>query len=101
MESKLREFGNYLLSVCDENNKDCYYNIKGTLIDVPDYLIPQVIKSFREEDDNENQIIVENDVEIIKRSQLKEWEYVYGIDLSNVEVKNKVLEYLNELLTFR
>jgi hypothetical protein len=101
MENKLREFGNYLISVYDNSKEEYYYNIKGSLIDVPDYLIPQVLKSFREEDEAENQIIIENEVEVVKKSQLKEFEFVYGIDVNNEEVKNKVLEYLNELLQYK
>ena len=98
---KLREFGNYLLSVCDKSNEEYYYNINGTLINLPEFLLKQVINSFREENEAENQIVVENEVEVVKKSQLKEWEYIYGLDLSNEEVKNKVLEYLNELLEYK
>ena len=98
---KLIEFGNYLISVCDKSNEKYYYNIKGSLIDVPEFLLKQVLNSFREENEAENQIVIENEVEVIKKSQLKEWEYVYGVDLSNEEIKNKVLEYLNDLLQIK
>ena len=100
---KIREFGNYLLTVYDKSNEEYYYNIKGSLIDVPDFLIPQVLRSLRPEDENENKSVVEldeNNVEKIvhKKSQLYEFAFIFGIDYSNTEVKNKVLEYLNELL---
>ena len=103
MENKLRELGNYLLTVYDKSNEEYYYNIKGSLIDVPEFLIPQVLRSLRLEDENENKSVVEldeNNVEKIvhKKSQLNEIAFIFGIDYSNTEVKNKVLEYLNELL---
>ena len=40
MENKLREFGNYLLSVYDKSNEEALLNINGTLINLPDFLIP-------------------------------------------------------------
>ena len=95
IKNKLIELGNYLIENCDKSNEEYYYNIKGSLIDLPEFLIPQVLNSLRPEDDNENQIITENGVEVIKRSILYEWSYVYGVDLANIEVKNKLLEYLN------
>ena len=49
IKNQLIELGNYLITVCDKSNEEYYYNIKGSLIDVPDFLIPQVIRSFREE----------------------------------------------------
>ena len=101
IKNKLIELGNYLISVCDKSNEEYYYNIKGSLIDLPEFLIPQVLNSLREENETENQIVIENEIEVIKRSQLNEWAVVYGIDYSNVEVNNKLLEYLNELLEFK
>ena len=106
MENKLREFGNYLLTIYDKSNEEYYYNIKGSLIDVPDYLIPQVLKSLREEKEDENKSVVEideNNVEqnINKKSQLSEWAYVYGLNLNDQEVKEKLNEYLNDLLLYK
>lgn len=93
IKNKLVELGNYLILHCDKSNEEYYYNIKGSLIDLPDFLIPQVLNTLREENENEN---VDG-----KKSQLVEWAIVYGLDLSNEEVKNKTLEYLNELLEFK
>lgn len=93
IHNKLVELGNYLISVCDKSNEEYYYNIKGSLIDLPEFLIPQVLNSIREENENEN---IDG-----KKSQLNEWAFVYGLDLSNEEVKNKTLEYLNELLSYK
>jgi hypothetical protein len=98
IKNKLIELGNYLIIHCDKSKEEYYYNIKGSLIDLPDFLIPQVLNSLRVENETENQTIIENEVEVVKRSQLNEWGSVYGVDLSNEEVKNKLLEYLNELL---
>jgi len=63
------------------------------LIDLPEFLIPQVLNTLREENESEN---VED-----KKSQLFEWSYIYGIDISNEEVKNKLNKYLIELLEFK
>ena len=93
IKNKLVELGNYLILHCDKSKDEYYYNIKGSLIDLPDFLIPQVLNTLREENENEN---VED-----RKSQLNEWAFVYGLDLSNVEIKNKTLEYLNELLEFK
>jgi len=76
------------------------------LIDLPEFLIPQVLNILRPENENENVNITkldENNVEIniVKKSQLNEWAFVYGLDLSDEEVKNNVLEYLNELLSYK
>ena len=101
IKNKLIELGNYLIKNYDKSNEKYYYNIKGTLIDLPEFLIPQVLNLLREENDNENQTVIENEIEVVKKSQLFEWSYIYGIDLSNLEVKNKLNEYLNELLEFK
>jgi len=93
IKNKLIELGNYLISICDKSNEEYYYNIKGSLIDLPDFLIPQVLNSLREENENEN---IDD-----KKSQLNEWAFVYGVDLSDLEIKNKLLEYLNELLEYK
>jgi hypothetical protein len=95
IKNKLVELGNYLISVCDKSKEEYYYNIKGSLIDLPEFLIPQVLNSLRVENEDENQTVIENEVEVIKKSQLYEWAFVYGVDLSKEEVKNKLLEYLN------
>lgn len=93
MINKVREFGNYLLTIYDQSNEEFYYNIKGSLIDVPEFLIPQVLRSFRQEDDTENT----DDT----KSQLYEWGFVYGLDLNNDEIKTKLLEYLNDFLNIK
>ena len=98
IKNKLVELGNYLIENCDKSNEEYYYNIKGSLVDLPEFLIPQVLNSLREENDNEN---IENEVEVIKKSKLNEWAFIYGVDLSNEEVKNKLLEYLNQLLELK
>jgi hypothetical protein len=97
----LKELGNYLISVCDKNKQEYYYNIKGSLIDLPEYIIPQVLSTLRPENENENQIVIENGVEVVKKSQLNEWAFIYGLDLSNEEVKNNLNNYLNELLMYK
>ena len=92
IKNKLIELGNYLLENYDKSNEEFYYNIKG-LIDLPEFLIPQVLNLLREENEDEN---IDG-----KKSQLGEWIYVYGVDLIDEEVKNKLLEYLNELLELK
>ncbi len=99
--NKVNEFSNYLLTVYDKSNNDALININGVLVNSPDFNKKQFISSLRVENENENQTIIENEIEIIKRSQLKEFEFIFGLDLSNEEVKNKVLEYLNNLLELK
>ena len=89
IKNKFVELGNYLISVCDKSNEEYYYNIKGSLIDLPEFLIPQVLNTLREENENED------------KSQLTEWAFVYGLDLSNEEIKNKTLDFLNQLLEYK
>ncbi len=101
IHNKLKYLGKYLLSVCDKSNEEYYYNIKGSLIELPEFLIPQVLNSLRPEDETENQTVIENEIEVVKKSQLNEWAYIYGLDLSNQEVKNTLNVYLNELLELR
>ena len=40
-------------------------------------------------------------MEVVKKSQLNEWAFIYGLDLSNEEVKNNLNNYLNELLMYK
>ena len=101
IHNKLKDLGKYLLSVCDNTNQEFIYNIKGSFIELPEFLIPQVLNSLRPEDETEN---VDEDTTLgipKRRSQLNEWAFVYAVDLSNQEVKNTLNIYLNELLGFK
>ena len=91
--NKVNEFRDYCLSIYDTSNEEALININGLLVNSPDFIKAQFVRSLRAEDENEN---VDG-----KISQLKEFEHIFGLDLNNVEVKNKVLEYLNQLLEFK
>ena len=39
IKNKLIELGNYLLENYDKSNEEFYFNIKGSLIDVPEFLV--------------------------------------------------------------
>ena len=69
--NKLRELGNYMYSVNEDKEKE--YLIKAILFNDDLYYLVFLIKMFRPEDESENQIVIENDVEIIKRSQVNEF----------------------------
>ena len=96
--NKLKELGNYMYTVNEDKEKE--YLIKAILFnDDLNYLV-FLIKMFRPEDENENQIVVENEIEVIKRSQVNEFINTFGL-LNNQEVKIKLNEYLNQLLEFK
>ncbi len=86
-------------------NKEKEYLIKAILFnDDINYLL-YLLKLFRPEDENENQSIIEldeNNVEktVIKYSQVNELINTFGL-INNEEVKNKILEYLNDLLLYK
>ena len=96
MENKVIEFGNYLLSINIDETKKMY--IEGSIINHPDKLL--LIKLFREEDESENKIDIENDVEVNKYSQVNQFINDLGL-INNEDTKNKVLEYLNILLEYK
>jgi hypothetical protein len=100
---KFRELGDYMYLV--NENKEKEYLIKAILFnDDINYLL-YLLKLFRPEDENENQSIIEldeNNVEktVIKYSQVNELINTFGL-INNEEVKNKILEYLNDLLLYK
>lgn len=96
MENKVIEFGNYLLSINIDETKKMY--IEGSIINHPDKLL--LIKLFREEDESENKIVIENDVEVNKYSQVNQFINDLGL-INNEDTKNKILEYLNSLLEYK
>ena len=96
MENKVLEFGNYLLSINNDETKKIL--IEGSIINHPNKL--SLINMFRAEDENENKKVVENDIEVKYYSQVNEFIDVFGLE-NNEEVKNKVLEYLNDLLQYK
>ena len=93
LNSFLSGSSTFLISIYDKSNDEALLNINGILVNSPDFIKAQFVRSLRVEDENEN---VDN-----KRSQLKEFEYIFGLDLNNVEVKNKLLEYLNDLILLK
>ena len=47
IKNKLIELGNYLISVCDKSKEQYYYNIKGKLIDLPEFFNSSSIKFIK------------------------------------------------------
>lgn len=98
---KFNEFGNYLLSVNNDENKKIY--IYGSVIDHPSKEF--LLKILRPEDENENKIIIDKDVngndqQVQKYSQVNEWINIFGLK-NDKETKQKLNEYLNELLKLK
>lgn len=101
MENKVLEFGNYLLSVNNDESKKVFIN--GSIINHPDKL--WLIKMFRPEDETENKTVIEkdkdgNDIDVKKYSQINIWINIFGLN-NNEEVKNKLKEYLDYFISVK
>lgn len=101
MEKLINDFGNYMISVQINKNKEFF--IKGSIINHPNK--NELIKYFRPEDETENkieEITLPNGTKKtnVCYSQIKEWINVLELH-DNEEVKNKLKEYLNQLLKFK
>ena len=102
MNLKIEEFGNYLLSINNDEEKKTFIN--GSIINHPGKLF--LLKCcFRMEDETENKSEIVKDDEglekiIHKYSQLNEWINIYGL-IDNEENKLKLNQYLNELLLLK
>ena len=76
--NKLNEFGNYLLTINNDENKKLFINDILIKCRYQDGLVS--IKCMRQESDDEN-------------SQLNEWISIYGLE-DNEENRTKLKEYL-------
>ena len=99
----VNEFGNYLLSVQNEN-KESEFLIYGSVINHPDK--KTLVNMFRIEFDDENNQTREIELTdgtkktINKCSQIMEWIYCFNLK-NNEETKNKLKDYLNKLLSYK
>ena len=100
----INQFSNFLL----ENNiiEEKKHYIYGFFIDSPYFTRVNFIKSLREENDLDNKTVVElndknEEITVIKYSQVNELIDLFGLKKEDEEVKNKVLEYLNILLEYK
>ena len=104
MESLFNEFVDYLQSnsISDEGKR----NIKGILIESPDFIKVNFVRFLRPDNETENKSIVEKDISgnevIIHRySQINELLKSFGLPNDNNDVKIKLNEYLNQFLEFQ
>jgi hypothetical protein len=101
MENKVLEFGNYLLSINNDNDKKIH--IEGSIINHPNKNL--LINMFRPEDELENKTVLEkdkdgNDIEVNRYSQLREWVVIFGLN-DNQEIRNELNNYLNYFLSVK
>ena len=100
---KVKEFGNYCLSVCKNEEKKKFIN--GCLLNNNKSHNLMFVKYLRVQDDTEDKSVVEKDIsgnEVIshKHSQLNEFVFIFGLD-DNEEVKNKLKEYLDYFISVK
>ena len=101
---KVKEFGNYCLSVSDNEEKK---NItSGVLLN--DNIVSNLlfVKLLRVQDENEDKSVIEldenkNEKIVHKFSQVNEFINIFGLKKDDEEVKNKLNEYLNVFLTYK
>ncbi len=99
----VNEFGNYLLTIQNEN-KEREFLIYGSVINHPNK--QNLINLFRVKNENENNetktITLQDGTEktIQCCCQVNEWIYVFNLK-NNEETKNKLKDYLNQLLTYK
>jgi len=101
MEEKYLEFGNYLLSINEDETKKLY--IYGSIINNPNKSF--LIKLLRPEDETENKTVVElndknEEISVIKYSQVMEFINIFGLE-NNEEVKTKIKEYLDYYISVK
>ena len=100
---KVKEFGNYCLSVC--NNEEKKNIIIGCLLNNNKSHNLMFVKYLRVQDDTEDKSVVEKDIsgnEVIshKYSQLSEFVFIFGLN-DNENVKNKLKEYLDYFISVK
>ena len=97
----VNDFGNYLLSIQNEN-KESEFLIYGSVINHPNK--QTLVNLFRVENENNETREIElqdgTKKTINKCSQINEWIYVFDLK-NNEETKNKLKDYLNQLLTYK
>ena len=101
---KIKEFGNYCLSVCDNEEKKNI--VSGVLLN--DNIVSNLlfVKLLRVQDETEDKSVVEldenkNEKIVHKYSQVNEFINIFGLKKDDEEVKNKLNEYLNVFLTYK
>lgn len=104
IELKVKEFGNYLLNICD--NEDKKQLIKVLLLNQNFDHILLFVKLLRVQDETEDKSVVEldenkNEKIVHRYSQVNEWINIFSLKKDDEEVKNKLNEYLNVFLTYK
>ena len=102
-KEKLVEFGNFLLSINNDDSKKMYIN--DILINSSMFNSLVTIKCMRKEDESENKTETEvdnegNETTIQKYSQIQEFIHVYGLESSEENIA-KLHEYLDYFLSVK
>jgi hypothetical protein len=96
MENKIVEFGNYLLSLNNDKEKELY--IYGSVINHPNKNI--FIYLLSPEDEAENRVEIIDGKEVKLYSQINHWIEVFGLDVKEND-KLKLKEYLDVFLEYK
>ena len=96
MEDKIVEFGNYLLTLNIDKEKELY--IYGSVINHPNKNI--FIYLLRPELEEENRIEIVDEKEVIYYSQINDWINIFGLQV-NEEQRIVLKEYLNIFLLYK
>ena len=104
IELKVKDFGNYLLNICD--NEDKKQLIKVLLLNQNFDHFLLFVKLLRVQNDEEDKSVIEldenkNEKIIHKYSQVNEFINIFSLKKDDEEVKNKLNEYLNVFLTHK
>jgi hypothetical protein len=100
---KVKEFGNYLLSVCYNEEKKNVISV--VLLNNNNYHNLNFVKLLRVQDDTEDKTVVElnflnEEITVTKYSQIMEFINVFGVE-NTEEVKTKIKEYLDYFISVK
>lgn len=96
MEDKIVEFGNYLLTLNIDKEKEVF--ILGSVINHPKKNLFIIL--VRQEDETENRVEIIDEKEVNRYSQINEWINIFGLEVIE-EQRLKLKEYLDVFLVYK
>jgi len=96
MEDKIVEFGNYLLTLNIDKEKEIF--ILGSVINHP--LKNLFLSLVRPEDETENRVEIIDEKEVNRYSQINEWINIFGLQVNELD-RLKLKEYLDIFLVYK